>query len=274
MAGFLRSFFRMSSKVLGRLAIVLTALLGAFPNEAAAQWTDRRLIAGQVGFGIAASFFGKILIAHESPGEALKEAVVEGAAWGMVAHSGYTITGKHPELALLGKTIAQKSALMGHRSVRGEPVFDKSLYSHWALTHSFIYLEFRGRPHVEIEAVNEGFSVYYLLTDPYQLDLGRTLYSGSLIFRNPSPPPGHRGFYVPGVIWLDAARLRNKSIFAHELIHSLQTERGATFADWHYRGFRFNLLAFTNGAPALLEGWPDHQKRPHEREANLYAGRK
>src|SRR3990170_2449153 len=183
MAGFLRSFFRMSSKVLGRLAIVLTALLGAFPNEAAAQWTDRRLIAGQVGFGIAASFFGKILIAHESPGEALKEAVVEGAAWGMVAHSGYTITGKHPELALLGKTIAQKYALMGHRSVRGEPVFDKSLYSHWALTNSF------------------------------KLDLGRTLYGGSLVFRNPSPPPGHRGFYVPGVIWLDAARLRNKSIF-------------------------------------------------------------
>src|SRR3990172_2941221 len=114
----------MSSKVLGRLAIVLTALLGVFPNEAAAQWTDRRLIAGQAGFGIAASFFGKILIAHESPGEALKEAVVEGAPWGMVPLPGCTIPGKHPELALLGKPIAEKSPLMGHRWGRGEPVFD------------------------------------------------------------------------------------------------------------------------------------------------------
>ena len=258
----------------GKLLVALLLLLGVFPSKVAAQWTDPKLIAGQVGFGIAASFIGKLLIARESPGEAFKEALVEGSAWGMVAHSGYSIAGKHTELALVGKALAQKSTLMGHRSIRGEPIFDESLYSHWALTYSFIYFEFRGRPHVEIDAVNAGFSAYYLLADPYELDLHRTLYAGSLVFRNPTPPRGQRGFYVPGVISLDAARLRNKSILAHELIHSLQAERGSTFADWHYKGFRFNLLALANGAPALLEGWPDHQKRPHEREANLYAGRK
>jgi len=254
--------------------ITFLLFLGVFPTTAAAQWDNPKLIAGQVGFGIAASFFGKVFIAHESPGQAIKEALVEGPAWGMVAHTGYAITGSHTELALVGKTLAQKSALMGHRSIRGEPVFDKSLYSHWALTHSFIYFEFKGKPRVEIDAVNAGFSVYYLLADPYELDLRRTLSGGSLVFRNHAPSAGQRGFYVPGVIWIDAKRLRNDTIFGHELIHSLQAERGATFADWHYEGFRFNLLAFANGAPALLEGWPDHQKRPHEREANLYAGRK
>ncbi len=69
-----------------KLLVVFFLLLGVFPNTAAAQWADPKLIAGQVGFGIAASFFGKLLIAHESPGEALKEALVEGSAWGMVAH--------------------------------------------------------------------------------------------------------------------------------------------------------------------------------------------
>lgn len=258
-----------------RLLVTLLLLVGAFPTKAAAQWTDPKLIAGQVGFGIAASFFGKLLIAHESPGDALKEALVEGSAWGMVAHSGYTIAGQHTDLALVGKALAQKSALMGHRSIRGEPVFDQSLYSHWAITHSFVYFELRGKkPHVEIDAVNAGFSAYYLLADSYDLDVRRTLTGGSLVFLSQNPPPKQRGFYVPGVIWIDARRVRNNSIFAHELIHSLQAERGSTFADWHYQGFRFNLLAFANGAPALLEGWPDHQKRPHEREANLYAGRK
>ena len=157
----------------GKPLVVLFFLLGVFPNTAAAQWADPKLIAGQVGFGIAASFFGKLLIAHESPGEAIKEALVEGSAWGMVAHSGYTITGQHTELALVGKALAQKSTLMGHRSIRGEPVFDKSLYSHWAITHSFIYFEFKGKPLVEIDAVNAGFSAYYLLADPYELDLPR-----------------------------------------------------------------------------------------------------
>ena len=257
----------------GKLLVVFFLVGGVYPNKAAAQWTDPKLIAGQVGFGIAASFFGKLLIAHKSPGEALKEAVVEGPTWGLVAHSGYTIAGKHTDLALLGKTLAQKSALMGNRSLRGEPVFDESLYSHWAITHSFLYFEFRDRPHFEIDAVNAGFAAYYLVADAYELDLRRTLYGGSLVFRNYAPAIGQRGFYVPGVIWIDASRLEDDSIFAHELIHSLQAERGATIADWHYRGFRLNLLAFANGAPALLEGWPDHRKRPHEREANLYAGR-
>jgi len=245
-----------------------------FPNTAAAQWDNPKLIAGQVGFGIAASFFGKLLIAHESPGDAIKEALVEGSAWGMVAHTGYSITGAHTDLALVGKTLAQKSTLMGNRSIHGEPVFDQTLYTHWALTHSFIYFEFDGKPHVQIDAVNAGFSTYYLLADNYEFDLKRTLTGGSLVFRNFDPPARQRGFYVPGVIWIDNARLRNNSIFGHELIHSLQAERGATFADWHYEVFRFNLLTFANGAPALLEGWPEHQNRPHEREANLYAGRR
>lgn len=258
----------------GKLLLTFVLLVGAFPTKAAAQWADPKLIAGQVGFGIAASFFGKLLIAHESPGDALKQALVEGSAWGMVAHSGYTVAGKYTELALVGKALAQKSTLMGNRSIRGEPVFDRSLYSHWALTHSFVYLELEGtKPSVEIDAVNAGFSAYYLLANSYELDVRRTLYGGSLVFRNHDPAPRQRGFYVPGVIWIDAKRVRNDSIFAHEIIHSLQAERGSTIADWHHKGFRFNLLAFANGAPALLEGWPDHQKRPHEREANLYAGR-
>ena len=122
--------------------------------------------------------------------------------------------------------------------------------------------------------MNAGFSAYYLLTDKYDLDLGRTLYGGSLTFQRLEPDPRVRGFYVPGVIWIDAAQIDDESIFAHELTHSLQAERGATFKDWHYKNFRFNLLAFANGAPALLEGWPAHDERPHEREANLYAGRK
>jgi hypothetical protein len=258
----------------GRRYLIVLLAVCAFPNTASAQWTDTRLIAGQVGFGIASSFFGKLLLAHESPGQAFKEALTEGTASGMVAHAGYAIAGSHTELALVGKTLAQKATLMGRQSIHGEPVFDSSLYTHWVITHSFIYLEFKGAPRVEVDAVNAAFSAYYLLADPYQFDLRRSLYGGSLVFRNPSPDPGLRGFFVPGVIWLDAQRLRNKSIFGHELIHSLQAERGATFADWHYKGFRFNLLAFANGAPALLEGWPDHQRRPHEREANLYAGRK
>jgi hypothetical protein len=259
----------------GRLFVVFFLLLCVFSNNAAAQLTDPRLVAGQVGFGIATSFLGKLIFAHQPPGKAFKEALVEGTAWGMVAHTGYYVTGKNPDLALVGKTLAQKSTLMGRRSMRGEPVFDESLYSHWALTHSFIYVELRGKkPNVELDVVNAGFSAYYLLADNYDLDLGRTLYGGSLVFQNLNPAPRVRGFYVPGVIWIDGSRLEDQSIFAHELIHSLQAERGSTFADWHYKSFRFNLLAFANGTPALLEGWPDHGRRPHEREANLYAGRK
>ncbi len=250
-------------------------LMCAFPNNAVAQWADPNLVASQVGFGIATSFFGKLLIARKPAGKAFKEALVEGSAWGMVAHTGYYVTGKNPKLALVGKTIAQKSTLMGHRSIRGEPVFDESLYSHWALTHSFIYFELHGKkPIVQLDVVNAGFSAYYLLADGYDLDVGRTLYGGSLVFQKLEPDRYVRGFYVPGVIWIDRSRIDDETIFAHELIHSLQAERGSTFKDWHYKSFRFNFLALANGAPALLEGWPDHDERPHEREANLYAGRK
>ena len=88
----------------------------AFPNNnAVAQWTDPGLVASQVGFGIATSFLGKLLIARKPAGDAFKEALVEGSAWGMVAHTGYYVAGKNTKLALVGKTIAQKSTLMGHR---------------------------------------------------------------------------------------------------------------------------------------------------------------
>ena len=257
-----------------RVVVGFFLLMCAFPNNLVAQWADPSLVASQVGFGIATSFLGKLLIARKPAGHAFKEALVEGSAWGMVAHTGYYITGRNPKLALVGKTIAQKSTLMGHRSIRGEPVFDESLYSHWTLTHSFVYLEFRGKkPRVELDVLNAGFSIYYLLADDFAFDAGRTLYGGSLVFRKTVPDRYVRGFYVPGVIWIDGSDIHDETVFTHELIHSLQAERGSTFKDWHYKNFRFNLLAFANGAPALLEGWPDHDKRPHEREANLYAGR-
>jgi len=257
-----------------RVAVGFFLLMCAFPNDAVAQWADPSLVASQVGFGIATSFLGKLLIARTPAGDAFKEALIEGSAWGMVAHTGYYVAGRNPKLALVGKTIAQKSTLMGHRSIRGEPVFDESLYSHWALTHSFVYLEFHGKkPSVQLDVVNAGFSAYYLLSDRYDMDVGRTLYGGSLVFQKTEPDPYVRGLYVPGVIWIDASDIDDETVFTHELIHSLQAERGSTFKDWHYKSFRFNLLAFANGAPALLKGWPDHDERPHEREANLYTGR-
>jgi hypothetical protein len=259
--------------MLRRLLFVLA--LCVFPIRwAEAQWADPRLVAGQVGFGIVTSFFGKLIFAHESPGEAFKQALVEGAAWGMVAHSGYCVAGGNPHLALVGKTLAQKSALMGRRSIHGEPVFDRSLYSHWQLTHSFVYFEFNGTPRVEIDAINASFATYYLLSDGYHLDPGRSLYGGSLVFHNDRPPEHIRGFFVPGAIWLADTEDYDESVFAHELIHSLQAERGSTFADLHAKGFRFNFLVLTSGAPALLDGWPDHDQRLHEREADRYAGRK
>ena len=184
-----------------RVAVGFFLLMCAFPNNAVAQWADPSLVASQVGFGIATSFLGKLLIARTPASDAFKEALIEGSAWGMVAHTGYYVTGRNPKLALVGKTIAQKSTLMGHRSIRGEPVFDESLYSHWALTHSFVYLEFHGKkPSVQLDVVNAGFSAYYLFSDRYDMDVGRTLYGGSLVFQKTEPDPYVRGLYVPGVI--------------------------------------------------------------------------
>ena len=78
-----------------------------------------------------------------------------------------------------------------------------------------------------------------------------------------------------GVIWIDAAKADTEAgerIWAHELVHSLQAERGSSIRDWHLGPLRFNWLSFAPGVPALLAGWPDHDRRLHEREADIYAG--
>ena len=103
--------------------------------------------------------------------------------------------------------------------------------------------------------------------------LKRTLYSGSLFFRRQDGPYDIRGYTVPGVIWIRDNSYDDPNVMGHELVHTLQNERGAAIADWHYKGLRFNLLALAPGVPALLRGWPEHDDRLHEREADAYSGR-
>ena len=67
--------------------------------------------------------------------------------------------------------------------------------------------------------------------------------------------------------------LADPRILRHELIHALQAERGAAVYDWHGVGLRFNPLTFASGVPAFLEGWPNHDRRLHEREAHWYSDR-
>mgnify|MGYP001064567409 CR=1 FL=1 len=251
------------------------ALVCLLPRAAAAQWADPKLILGQVGFNVAVSFFGKLILQRESPGQAFKKALAEGSAAGLMAHAGYTIAGQHPSWALAGKTLAQKSTLTTRRSMRGLPVFDKTLYQHWELTHSFIHFKFDGAPRVELDVINAAFSTYYMLAgDPYSFDAKRTLLTGSLVFLNHDPPPRLRGFYVPGAIWIDATKSEDdrREVLGHELIHSLQAERGAAIREWHHERLRFNWLVFASGVPAFFAGWPDHDARWHEREANAYPG--
>jgi len=243
-------------------------------SAAEAQWADPRLVAGQVAFGVGASFFGKVLFKHRPAGAALKEALAEGAASGLVAHAGYCIAGKNPRLALVGKALAQKSSLMTRRSVSDREVFDRSLVSEWALTHSFLYFRFDGKPHLEVDVINAAGSVYFLTRKGYDLDPGRSLRTGTLVFKNPNAPLDTRGLAAPGIIWIAGRHYDDRSVLGHEIIHSLQSERGAGIYDWHYKGMRFNFLAFAEGVPALLSGWPEHDRRWHEREADLYAGRK
>jgi hypothetical protein len=242
-------------------------------GAAEAQWTDPKLIAGQVGFNVAVSFFGKLVLGHESPGSALKQALLEGSASGAMAHAGYCIAGTKPELALVGKALAQKSTLTTRRSMSGQPVFDESLWQHWEITHSFIHLELRGSPRVRIDAVNAAFALYYLgHGEPYHLDGKRSLLSGSLVFTNDAPPGRLRGYSVPGVIWIDDSRDDAPVIWGHEVVHTLQIERGAAISDWRVGTFRINWLSFASGVPALLAGWPEHDRRLHEREADGYSG--
>jgi hypothetical protein len=258
----------MGSRI-GIAVIFITWLLSA--TTASAQWSDPKLIAEQVGFHMAVSFVGK-LIHREPPGRALKEALGEGAFAGGVAHAGYCLAGTHPRWALAGKALAQKGYLTTRRSVDGLPVFDRTLVTHWEITHSFVHFEWTGEPRVEIDAVNAAFSSYYVLKgDPYHFDAKRTLLSGSLVFQNSEPPEPLLGYYVPGVLWVDADRLDEKRIWGHELVHSLQAERGSSVKDWHYGPIRFNWLVFASGVPALLAGWPEHDTRLHEREAESYS---
>ena len=147
-----------------RRATMLVGLLClSVPVKALAQWGDPKLIAGQVGFNVALSFLGKVLLEREPPRRAIKEALKEGSMSGLVAHAGYSIGGRNPEWALVGKALAQKSILLTRRSMNNEPVFDETLWTHWELTHSFVHIKWSGEaPSVQIDAVNTAFSTYYL----------------------------------------------------------------------------------------------------------------
>jgi hypothetical protein len=260
-----------------RLGAATAALLAAstfWGKAAEAQWKDPKLVASQVGFHVAASFVGK-LIRHEPVGPALRQSLEDGALAGGLAHTGYCIAGKHPEWGLVGKVLAQKANATTRRSMDGLPVYGRSLLTTWELTHSFVHLEWTGsaKPRVEIDAINAAFSAYYLAAgSPYHLDGKRSLLSGSLVFQNENPPEGLLGFYVPGVLWIDRERVNDRSIWGHELVHSLQAERGAAIRDWRLGPLRFNWLVFASGVPALLAGWPDHDTRFHEIEADRYSG--
>jgi hypothetical protein len=256
---------------------VVTVLVAALTLEAAslqAQWRDPKLIAGQLGFGVAVSFVGKLIGGYRSWKQALRESLIEGSTAGVVAHIGYATAGRNPELALVGKALVQKSGLMIDRSIHGQPVFDRSFFTEWALTHGFVHFRLQERPAVEIDVLNAALAAYFLSRDGYAFDGRRTLYSGSLVFRNLEPPPGTRGWAAPGVIWLGAANYDNREVFGHEIVHSLQFERGAAIYDLHRGFFRLNVLSFSTAVPALLNGWPEHDRRWHEREADLYAGRR
>jgi hypothetical protein len=260
---------------MGRRQWICGVSLGLFLFARAgdAQWRDPKLIAGQMGFNIAVSFVGKMLVHHETPGRAFKQALKEGTVSGLMAHAGYTIAGQNPSYALVGKILVQKSSLTTRRSIRGLPVFNETLYSHWELTHSFVHFKWDGSAHVELDAINAAFTAYYLFSpDQYDFDLRRSLLSGSVVLLNRDPPSGLRGYYVPGVIWIDASRDDAESVLSHEIIHSFQSERGSAIKEWHYNNIRFNWLVFASGVPAFLAGWPEHDTRLHEIEANKYAG--
>jgi hypothetical protein len=155
----------------------------------------------------------------------------------------------------------------------GRPVFNRSFLTHWHLTHAFVHVRFEESPRVELDILNAAGGVYFLASSGYEFDFGRTLYSGSLFFRRRDGLYNIRGYTVPGVIWIRENSYDDPTVMGHELVHTLQNERGAAIADWHFKGLRFNLLALAPGVPALLEGWPEHDDRLHEREADAYSGR-
>lgn len=255
--------------------VVVTLLTVVLQAQAVrAQWTDTKLVAGQMGFHITVSFLGKLVFTDEPAGEALREALREGAAAGALAHAGYCLTGRDIRLALPGKLLVQKANLLTRRSVEGRPVFDDSLYSDWVITHSLLHLGYVDhQPRVALDVVNAAFAAHYAFAEGFDLNAGRTLLTGSFVFENRRPPAGVDGYYVPGVIWVDAEQAEDESILRHELIHALQAERGAALYDWQGEGLRLNPLTFASGVPAFLEGWPQHDARLHEREAHWYTDR-
>jgi hypothetical protein len=254
------------------VVMMLTLVLQALP--ARAQWADAKLVAGQVGLHVTASFFGKLVLGRQPVGDALREALREGAAAGLVAHAGYSLAGTDARLALPGKLLVQKAGLLTRRSIASQPVFDSGLYSDWVLTHSIFHLRFvDNKAAVELDVVNAAFAARYLLAEDLELNAKRTLLSGALVFDNHAPPLGINGYHVPGVIWIDAAQSDDESILRHELIHSLQSERGSALFDLHGHGLRLNALTFVSGVPAFLEGWPSHNRRLHEQEAHWYTER-
>lgn len=258
---------------MGRLvwALCISCLLSA--GRAEAQWADAKLIASQVGFNVAVSFFGKLIVGHEPAGRAFKQALKEGAVSGAIAHTGYSIVGTNANLALLGKALAQKSALTTRRSANGLPVFDQTLYRHWEITHSFVHLKITDEPEVQIDLINAVFSAYYLSqSDQYKLNQKQSLLGGSLVFHNRQAPPNLRGYFAPGIIWVDPNRNENNLTLRHELVHSLQGERGSSINEWNVESTRINWLVFTSGVPAILAGWPQHDDRLHEVEADRYSG--
>jgi hypothetical protein len=255
--------------------LLLAALLLALPTRASAQWKDPKLIAGQVGFHVAVSFFGKLVLGHEPAGQALKKALIEGSAAGALSHAGYSLAGSDVRWMLAGKALTQKAGLTTRRSMNGEPVFDRSLATHWELTHSFVHVEWKESPRASIDVLNAAFSAYYLASPDHDLDPGLSLATGSLTFRHRDPPERLLGFYVPGAIWFDETRNEGNGTLRHEIIHSLQAERGSAIDDLRFGPhgmFRLNYLAFASGVPALLAGWPAHDDRVHEFEADAYSG--
>ena len=80
-----------------------------------------------------------------------------------------------------------------------------------------------------------------------------------------------RGYYVPGTIWVGVDHRDDRHVLGHEIIHSFQVERGSAISEWQVGAFRINWLSFASGVPALLAGWPEHDNRIHEIEADFYS---
>ena len=229
-----------------------------FARAGEAQWRDPKLIAGQVGFNIAISFVGKMVVHHESPKRAFKQALKEGTVSGLMAHGGYSIAAQNPNLALVGQSACTEVEL-------DDTPFDPRLSGFRRISVHQLGVDALVRP-LQVGRLaaprarrhQRRVLRYYVFSDQYTFDTKRTLTSGSLVFLNRDPPPGLRGYYVLGVIWIDATRDDAQWVLSHEIVHSLQAERGSAIKEWHHENIRFNWLVFASGVPAMLAGWPEH----------------